>query len=613
MQHRFMFQQGERNLFQSDDVTMFECSTRTGGSSSTASSVHHLSDLINYTSDLADLQSYSSRQRRRRRLFKSGSSPVRLSLDDIHPCLSRGLINRDTHPPSLQDLRYPPQCHTNCRCFNLLQSEQTIDRTDKESKAIYPDALKDSLVRQKTASQNAVGHRVAKSWRFPAKSSSLPEREFRSFLDSSDSSDSSDPCPAQSSTRNHHFRIRNDGRRDNGQSHDKNERMTVSGSTSCSLFMKQKTTSLDHTNRKYSSRSTLSNQLQPTDDNQHGLSTSQSSLSLSSYPISRSLTLPAQSSSHMWPLKKRPALLSGSSASLKNTLCGQDQPRYGRTSDVLLSSTHCLHTPNLVCTMTACALRDEAPPATYELISEDLSSATRVRVKEVVDSSLKLKSKCELMCRPRRVKRCAIPYSGQLHQNNESGDSIQDAKEIRSSQTTRILEGKTDCGACSHCDDVCDDVACTGCSVKKLKLFRKFQYGMRVRKTTELLCETRVARMTRAAHESMKAERQFTPCEVRRHASPQDCWLMSHGIVYNATPFLTDHPAGPDCILRKAGQDVTRDFDFHSTASHKIWKNLMVGTVLPCTGYPGSEYLAYSKFNAFIDRFKSVANPCTIS
>eukprot|EP00929_Paragymnodinium_shiwhaense_P020778 TRINITY_DN13737_c0_g1_i1.p2 TRINITY_DN13737_c0_g1~~TRINITY_DN13737_c0_g1_i1.p2 ORF type:complete len:168 (-),score=32.04 TRINITY_DN13737_c0_g1_i1:81-584(-) len=68
----------------------------------------------------------------------------------------------------------------------------------------------------------------------------------------------------------------------------------------------------------------------------------------------------------------------------------------------------------------------------------------------------------------------------------------------------------------------------------------------------------------------------FSIEEVARHDQPHDCWVVAHGVVYDATPFLDVHPGGP-CILKRGGRDATRDFDFHSRDGRKAWNELRIG------------------------------------
>ena len=67
--------------------------------------------------------------------------------------------------------------------------------------------------------------------------------------------------------------------------------------------------------------------------------------------------------------------------------------------------------------------------------------------------------------------------------------------------------------------------------------------------------------------------------EVRKHNSPDDCWIVAKGKVFNATPFISIHPGGKTSILRRGGgvKDATVDFDFHSKDGRKIWSHYQIG------------------------------------
>uniref|UniRef100_A0A7S4KCN1 Cytochrome b5 heme-binding domain-containing protein n=1 Tax=Paramoeba aestuarina TaxID=180227 RepID=A0A7S4KCN1_9EUKA len=71
----------------------------------------------------------------------------------------------------------------------------------------------------------------------------------------------------------------------------------------------------------------------------------------------------------------------------------------------------------------------------------------------------------------------------------------------------------------------------------------------------------------------------FTREEVAKHNTPEDCWLVANGNVYDATSYLHEHPAGPRAILRRAGKDVTTDFEFHSASAQKRFKTFKIGEV----------------------------------
>ncbi|KAI6046349.1 glyoxylate dehydrogenase [Pisolithus marmoratus] len=48
---------------------------------------------------------------------------------------------------------------------------------------------------------------------------------------------------------------------------------------------------------------------------------------------------------------------------------------------------------------------------------------------------------------------------------------------------------------------------------------------------------------------------------VAKHASPESCWIIVHGYVYDVTEFLPEHPGGSKIILKYAGKDATEAYD----------------------------------------------------
>ena len=52
----------------------------------------------------------------------------------------------------------------------------------------------------------------------------------------------------------------------------------------------------------------------------------------------------------------------------------------------------------------------------------------------------------------------------------------------------------------------------------------------------------------------------YSMAEVASHNNAQSCWLVIDGKVYDATDYLTRHPAGPDKILQTCGTDATDAF-----------------------------------------------------
>ncbi|UNI21075.1 L-lactate dehydrogenase (cytochrome) [Purpureocillium takamizusanense] len=53
----------------------------------------------------------------------------------------------------------------------------------------------------------------------------------------------------------------------------------------------------------------------------------------------------------------------------------------------------------------------------------------------------------------------------------------------------------------------------------------------------------------------------FDAAEVAKHNTPDSCWVILYGNVYDVTEFLTSHPGGSKIILKLAGKDATDDYD----------------------------------------------------
>nr|ACF22999.1 nitrate reductase [Chlorella vulgaris] len=65
----------------------------------------------------------------------------------------------------------------------------------------------------------------------------------------------------------------------------------------------------------------------------------------------------------------------------------------------------------------------------------------------------------------------------------------------------------------------------------------------------------------------------YTMAEVEKHDTKESAWFVSDGKVYDATPFLKEHPGGADSILLVAGTDATDEF--HAIHSNKAKKMLL--------------------------------------
>jgi len=71
----------------------------------------------------------------------------------------------------------------------------------------------------------------------------------------------------------------------------------------------------------------------------------------------------------------------------------------------------------------------------------------------------------------------------------------------------------------------------------------------------------------------------YTREHVARHCYEDSCWMIANGVVYDATSFLYDHPAGSKSILRKGGKDATRDLNFHSRSAKRLWEKYRIGVL----------------------------------
>ncbi|KAM0718145.1 hypothetical protein Q7P37_006477 [Cladosporium fusiforme] len=71
----------------------------------------------------------------------------------------------------------------------------------------------------------------------------------------------------------------------------------------------------------------------------------------------------------------------------------------------------------------------------------------------------------------------------------------------------------------------------------------------------------------------MASNSKIAVAELDKHATPDDCWIVINGKVYDLTNFAPDHPGGPDIIYKYAGKDGSKAYnDFH--AANLIEKEL---------------------------------------
>jgi nitrate reductase (NAD(P)H) len=72
--------------------------------------------------------------------------------------------------------------------------------------------------------------------------------------------------------------------------------------------------------------------------------------------------------------------------------------------------------------------------------------------------------------------------------------------------------------------------------------------------------------------------RVISMAEVEKHDTEESAWFVYEGKVYDATPFLKDHPGGADSILLVAGTDATDEFNaIHSGRAKKMLTEYYIG------------------------------------
>jgi nitrate reductase (NAD(P)H) len=72
----------------------------------------------------------------------------------------------------------------------------------------------------------------------------------------------------------------------------------------------------------------------------------------------------------------------------------------------------------------------------------------------------------------------------------------------------------------------------------------------------------------------------FTMEEIERHDTKDSAWFVVSGRVFDATPFLKEHPGGADSILLVAGTDATDEFNaIHSSNAKAMLEQYCIGVL----------------------------------
>lgn len=70
----------------------------------------------------------------------------------------------------------------------------------------------------------------------------------------------------------------------------------------------------------------------------------------------------------------------------------------------------------------------------------------------------------------------------------------------------------------------------------------------------------------------------YTMEEVQKHNTEESSWIVVDGRVYDATPYLDDHPGGPASIVMNSGADATEEFmAIHSESAKKQLEDYYIG------------------------------------
>jgi len=89
------------------------------------------------------------------------------------------------------------------------------------------------------------------------------------------------------------------------------------------------------------------------------------------------------------------------------------------------------------------------------------------------------------------------------------------------------------------------------------------------------------AAVAKVVQEKPKADlKTYTMAQVEKHAFENDCWIVVHGLVYDCTRFLKDHPGGVQSIMIAAATDCSEEFDaIHSEKAQNMLSDYLIGEV----------------------------------
>ena len=73
--------------------------------------------------------------------------------------------------------------------------------------------------------------------------------------------------------------------------------------------------------------------------------------------------------------------------------------------------------------------------------------------------------------------------------------------------------------------------------------------------------------------------KEYTAAEIAKHNTEESPWLIIHGRVYDITPYLDEHPGGPEIMVDNAGKNASEEYDDigHSDDATEKMAEFMIG------------------------------------
>ncbi|KAL0480060.1 nitrate reductase [Acrasis kona] len=92
----------------------------------------------------------------------------------------------------------------------------------------------------------------------------------------------------------------------------------------------------------------------------------------------------------------------------------------------------------------------------------------------------------------------------------------------------------------------------------------------------------------------------FSLEEVKKHNTIDDCWIILDNEVYDVTPYLKEHPGGPEPILLVGGTEASRVFyNIHGKDAHDMKERFLIGALAEeCIAVKSSEKYSNVAFKA---------------